>query len=227
MEIILLEQVRKLGKVGEVVKVKNGYARNYLIPNKKALRATKDNITYFETQKKEIEQKNAEKLKAAEKTRDAINEKIAPVIMQAGEDGRLYGSVSASEIADSLNTVSKESITHKQVEMNRPIKFIGIHEVDIDIFGEVTAKIYVNVSRSASEAKEAEEKFKKGEIGVGAELTTQEKEQQLIEAKVEEIEDPLAKQRAEEAEKAQAEEPAEAGKSEESASDEKKEDEAA
>ncbi len=163
MQIILLEQVRKLGNVGDIVDVKNGYARNFLIPNGKALRANKANVDLFEQKKKDIQAANENKIKDAEKQQKDIEGKVVPVVMQAAEDGRLYGSVGANVIADALETAAKVGISRKQVMLNNPIKYIGVHRVDIDLFGNVTATIHVNIARSETEADEAAERFARGE----------------------------------------------------------------
>jgi len=163
MEIILLEQQRKLGNIGDVVKVKNGYARNFLIPNNKALRATKENIALFESKKSDIEKENKKKVEDAEKVAKKIEGAIITLVRQAGEDGRLYGSVNASDIANALVKTTKEAIDRKQIVLNNPIKYIGIHSVEVSIYGSVVANIHPNISRSEGEAKDTAKKFVKGE----------------------------------------------------------------
>lgn len=163
MEVILIEPVRKLGNVGDIVKVKNGFARNYLIPNKKALRTTQENIAYFESKKAEIEKQNKAKLDQADKIAKAIEGSFVVVIRQAGDDGRLYGSVSALDIARGLSESSKQEVDRNQVVLNTPIKYIGIYEININLHGDINAKVNINVSRTEGEAKDAEKRFKRGE----------------------------------------------------------------
>ena len=173
MEVILIEQVKKLGSIGDVVKVKGGYGRNYLIPNDKALRATKANIALFESKKSDLEKQNKEKVKEAEVLSKKVAGVIVTVVEQAGEDGRLYGSVAASNIADALIAKTKEEIDRNQVILNVPIKYIGVHAVSIDLHPEVSVEINVNIARTEADAKDAEKRFKKGEPvmeGPGAKL---------------------------------------------------------
>lgn len=162
MQVILIEPVHNLGNVGETVKVKNGYGRNFLIPQKKALRATKENVAYFETIKADIEKANEVKTKEANVIAKKVNESFAVVIRQAGEDGRLFGSVSARDISQAF-AAEKLEVDRKYVVLNRPIKYIGIYTLTLLLHGEVKAKIFVNVARSNDEAKEAEARFKRGE----------------------------------------------------------------
>ncbi len=162
MQVILLEQIKKLGNVGDMVTVKGGYGRNFLIPGKKALRATKDNIAYFESKKAEIEKANKEKLAEAQKVLGKIGGTVVSLIQQAGEDGRLYGSVSAGDIARQLSEDTKEEVIRSQVVLHAPIKYIGVHDVEIDLHAEAVAVVHVNIARSGSEAKDAAAKFAKG-----------------------------------------------------------------
>lgn len=173
MKVILLEKYRKLGEVGSVVDVKGGYARNFLIPNNKAVRATKDNIADFEAKKAELIKQSEKKEAEAKKIAEKISEKIVPIIKQAGDDGRLYGSVTTSEISEELNKLAGTEISRKQITVNTAIKFLGFYQVVVDLGESVIADIFVNVSRTESEAKEIEEEFKKGKIGLGP-LKTQE-----------------------------------------------------
>jgi len=164
MQVILLEQMRKLGNAGELVEVKGGYARNYLIPNKKALRATKDNVSYFESKKAEIEKENKKKLDEATAIAKKIEGAIVALVRQAGEDGRLYGSVNAADIAKTATETTKQEIDRKQITLHNPIKYIGVHSIEISLFGTVVAHVNVNIARTADEAKDQESRFKKGEI---------------------------------------------------------------
>ena len=157
MKIILLEQVKKLGVVGDVVEVKNGYARNFLIPSEKALRATKANIDLFEIRKGEIQQKNKDKVAIAEDVASKIDGKYVIVLQQAGEDDRLYGSVTSTEIAKSLNN---KEVSKTSINLHNPIKYIGIYDVEVDVFAGISSKIKVNVATSKEAAKEAEKQDK-------------------------------------------------------------------
>lgn len=164
MKVILLEKYKKLGEVGEVIQVKNGFARNYLIPNNKAVQATKSNIAEFEAKKSELLEQSKKNEQEAQKIASKIKGKIVNVIKQAGDDGRLYGAVNSSEIAEGLNEVSSVEISRKQVILNYSIKFIGVYEIEIDLGEGVFGQIYLNVARSEGEAEENARKFKAGEI---------------------------------------------------------------
>ena len=150
MEVILLERIEKIGKLGDVVKVKDGYARNYLLPQKKALRANKENIEVYEKQKKKFQEKNDKLLKSAQDIAKKINNLSVSIIKQASDSGQLYGSVAAREISDSLKQLGHEVQT-KQIQLNNVIKTIGIHEVKIVIHPEVISPIKVKVARSDEE----------------------------------------------------------------------------
>jgi len=151
MEIILLERVEKLGAIGDVVKVKDGFARNYLLPNKKALRANDSNRKLFEANRSRIEKENAEKRGDAEKASKGVDGKTVQLIRQASNTGQLYGSVSARDIVEALEGVGA-SVTKSQVVLDRPIKAIGVHEVKIALHPEVAVTVKVNVARSPEEA---------------------------------------------------------------------------
>jgi len=163
MEVILLEQVKKLGKIGDVVTVKGGYGRNYLIPNNKALRSTKANLAHFESQKVDIESKNDELTKSASALAKLIDGAVVPLIQQAGEDGRLYGSVNATAISAVVNEKTKGTVDRKQIVLHNPIKYIGIHAVEVDLHAEVTATIHVNIARTEGDADQAAKRFSKGD----------------------------------------------------------------
>jgi large subunit ribosomal protein L9 len=152
MEVILLERVEKLGHIGDVVNVKNGFARNYLLPNKKALRANEANRKVFEANRSRIEADNAEKRGAAETESKSIDGKTVQLIRQASNTGQLYGSVSARDIVDALGTEGAH-VTKSQVVLDRPIKAIGMHEVKIALHPEVSVMVHVNVARSPEEAE--------------------------------------------------------------------------
>jgi len=151
MEVILLERVEKLGAIGDVVKVKNGFARNYLLPNKKALRANDANRKLFETQRVQIEADNATRRADAEKASKGVDGKTVQLIRQASNVGHLYGSVSARDIVDALDAQGAK-VTKSQVVLDRPIKAIGVHEVKVALHPEVAVTIKVNVARSPEEA---------------------------------------------------------------------------
>jgi large subunit ribosomal protein L9 len=151
MEVILLERVEKLGAIGDVVRVKDGFARNYLLPNKKALRANDSNRKLFESNRARIEQDNAEKRTDAEKSSKGVAGKTVQLIRQASNVGHLYGSVSARDIVEALETVGAK-VTKSQVVLDRPIKAIGVHDVKIALHPEVAVMVKVNVARSPEEA---------------------------------------------------------------------------
>jgi large subunit ribosomal protein L9 len=152
MEIILLERVEKLGQIGDVVKVKPGFARNYLLPQKKALRATKANLAVFEKQRAQIEANNLEAKGEAETVAARMNDVHIVVIRQAGDTGQLYGSVSARDIAEAL-TENGYTVSRGQVAIEHPIKTLGLEKVRIRLHPEVSVIVTVNVARSAEEAE--------------------------------------------------------------------------
>ena len=151
MQVVLLERVEKLGQMGEIVKVKDGYARNFLLPRKKALRATKANLVQFETQRAQLEARNLEARAEAEKVQTKIEGLTIIVLRQAGDTGQLYGSVTTRDIADGV-TADGFSINRTQVALQHPIKNIGLHKVRITLHPEVVTLITINVARSAEEA---------------------------------------------------------------------------
>ena len=152
MDIILLERVAKLGQMGETVTVKDGYARNYLLPTGKALRANKANLAYFESQRAALEKRNADRMSDAEQQKDAIDGTTYVAVRSAGETGQLYGSVAARDVADILNGAGYK-IARNQIELNNPLKMIGLHEVPILLHPDVTASVTINVARSEDEAE--------------------------------------------------------------------------
>jgi large subunit ribosomal protein L9 len=151
MEVILLERVEKLGGIGDVVKVKNGFARNYLLPNKKALRANEANRKVFEANRAKIEADNAERRSDAEKAATGVDGKTVQLIRQASNTGQLYGSVSARDIVEALEGEGAK-VTKSQVVLDRPIKNIGMHDVKVALHPEVAVTVKVNVARSPEEA---------------------------------------------------------------------------
>lgn len=165
MQVILLERVEKLGQMGDTVNVKPGYARNFLLPQRKALRATKDNMAQFETQRVQLEAQNLEARKEAEKVEDNLTGMMVVVIRAASESGQLYGSVNARDISDAV-TAAGVTVDRNQVIMDRPIKTLGIFDYRIRLHPEVTSEIKVNVAQSEDEAKLQEERVERGEKAV-------------------------------------------------------------
>ena len=152
MDVILLERVGKLGQMGDVVRVKDGFARNFLLPRGKALRATADNRARFETMKAELQARNLEMKTGAEKLAGQLNGKTVTVVRQASEAGQLYGSVTTRDIAALLNT-AETPVSRGQVAINAPIKTIGQFKVPLALHPEVETIITVIVARSAEEAE--------------------------------------------------------------------------
>lgn len=152
MEVILLERVPKLGQMGEVVRVKDGYARNFLLPQKKALRATKANLAAFESRRSTLEARNLELKKEAETVAERLNGESYVAIRQAGDTGQLYGSVTSRDIAD-LITQGGTNIERRQVWLESPIKELGVHPVVVSLHPEVEVTVSVNVARSEEEAE--------------------------------------------------------------------------
>jgi large subunit ribosomal protein L9 len=152
MEVILLERVAKLGQMGEVVRVKDGFARNFLLPKGKALRATKDNRTKFESMKTHLETRNLELKGEAEKVAEKLNGKSFVVIRQASETGHLYGSVTPRDLVDLLGT-GGFTVSRGQIALNAPIKTLGLHKVPVALHPEIDVTVTINVARSADEAE--------------------------------------------------------------------------
>jgi large subunit ribosomal protein L9 len=152
MEVILLQRIGRLGQMGDVVTVKDGYARNYLLPQKKALRATEENRARFETQRAQLEANNLELKKEAEAVAEKLAGKVFVAIRSAGDTGQLYGSVSTRDIADVV-TAGGFTIERRQVIMDRPIKTLGLHETSVALHPEVVVRVTLNVARSADEAE--------------------------------------------------------------------------
>ena len=153
MEVILLEKIKKLGDIGSLVRVKDGYARNYLFAKNKALRATKENKESFQAQKALIEKSCAEKKKIALQNSEKINNKTFSIIRQASDDGRLYGSVTNKDIANILNSNFNINISVESIIFHSKIKEIGFHNVNLELHADVEAKIRIIVARSEEEAK--------------------------------------------------------------------------
>jgi large subunit ribosomal protein L9 len=151
VELILLERVEKLGQMGQIVKVKPGYARNFLLPQKKALRATKDNLAYFETQRIQLEAKNLERRSEAGEIAQKLEGVRVVLVRQAGESGQLYGSVSSRDIADAV-TAAGFTVDRQQIVLDHPIKALGLHPVRVMLHPEVGATVIVNVAQSLEAA---------------------------------------------------------------------------
>ncbi|MFQ5957764.1 MAG: 50S ribosomal protein L9 [Alphaproteobacteria bacterium] len=152
MEVILLERIEKLGQMGDVVNVRPGYARNYLLPQRKALRATKDNRERFERERTQLEGANLERRSEAEAVATKLEDFTCVLLRQASEGAQLYGSVSARDIAEAVSEAGV-TIERAQVQLERPIKMLGIHRVRVRLHPEVIVSINVNVARSVEEAE--------------------------------------------------------------------------
>jgi large subunit ribosomal protein L9 len=152
LDVILLERVENLGQMGQVVKVRPGFARNFLLPQKKAMRATKDNLTYFEKQRAQLEAQNLTRKSEAEQVGEKLNGLKVVLIRQAGESGQLYGSVSARDLSDAV-TAAGFTITRGQVTMEKPIKTLGLFPLRVVLHPEVSVQVTANVAQSAEEAE--------------------------------------------------------------------------
>jgi len=152
MDVILLERVEKLGSIGDVVKVKDGFARNYLLPNKKALRANEANRKVFEANRARIEADNANRRVEAEKEAKGFGDVTVTIIRQASNTGQLYGSVAVRDIVEAL-VADSHKIAKSQIVLDRPIKAIGVYEVKVALHPEVAVTVKVNVARSPEEAE--------------------------------------------------------------------------
>ena len=152
MEVILLERIEKLGQMGDIVSVKPGYARNYLLPKAKALRATAESSKYFENRRAQLEATNLEKRDEAKKVGKKLNGHVVVLIRQAGESGQLYGSVNARDITNQIIDAGF-NINRQQVGLLQPIKSLGIYEVKISLHPEVSVTVTANIARSEEEAK--------------------------------------------------------------------------
>ena len=186
MKVILLERIGKHGHIGDEVTVKDGYARNFLLPQQKALRATEANRKRFEKERTNIEQRNTERREAAAGIASGLNGHTVVMIRQAGETGQLYGSVSSRDVADALSA-DGFSVARSQVDLANPIKTVGVHVVQLQLHAEVEVAVNVNVARSDDEAArqskgedltvqtfddEAAEEFAAGRSEAGADEAT-------------------------------------------------------
>ena len=152
LDVILLERVENLGQMGQVVKVRPGFARNFLLPQKKALRATKENLTYFEKQRAQLEAQNLTRKSEAEQVAEKLNGLKVVLIRQAGESGQLYGSVSARDLSDAV-TAAGFTITRGQIVLEKPIKTLGLFPLKVVLHPEVSVAVTANVAQSAEEAE--------------------------------------------------------------------------
>lgn len=152
MQVVLLERVEKLGQMGDVVTVKDGYARNYLLPQSKALRATNTNLAHFETQRAQLEARNLERRREAEAVAEKLDGQQFVVIRTASDAGSLYGSVTSRDIAEAA-TEGGFSVDRRQVVLDRPVKELGLHPIRVVLHPEVAAEIKINVARSEEEAE--------------------------------------------------------------------------
>jgi large subunit ribosomal protein L9 len=152
MEVVLLERVAKLGQMGEIVKVKDGYARNFLLPQGKALRATDTNMKRFEEQRAQLEARNLEAKKEAEKVAQKLDDQSFVVIRSAADSGALYGSVTTRDVAD-IATEAGFSLDRRQIQLYHPIKELGLHSLTVSLHPEVDVTITINVARSKEEAE--------------------------------------------------------------------------
>jgi large subunit ribosomal protein L9 len=152
-KLILLERVESLGNMGDVVTVKPGYARNYLLPQKKALRASKENIAYFEAKKKFLEAESDKKKQAAEKIAKKLDGLKVPLVRQASEGGQLFGSVTSRDIAVEVAKASKEDVTRSMITLNQNYKTLGLFPVEVQLHPEVKVSVTINIARSPDEAE--------------------------------------------------------------------------
>ena len=152
MDVILLERIEKLGQMGDVVAVKPGFARNYLLPQKKALRATKENKELFEARRAQLEAENLSRRTDAEAVAEKLNGLTVTLIRQAGDSGQLYGSVSARDLSEAV-TEAGVTISRQQVQLDKAIKVLGLHPVRVRLHPEVIVEVTANVARSPEEAE--------------------------------------------------------------------------
>jgi large subunit ribosomal protein L9 len=152
VDVILLERVEKLGQMGQIVNVRPGYARNYLLPQKKAMRATKDNLAYFETQRTQLEAHNLQRKSEASEVAAKLDGITVVLIRQAGEGGQLYGSVAARDIAEAV-TAAGFTVERRQIVLERPIKTLGLHQLRVMLHPEVGVTVTANIAQSEEGAR--------------------------------------------------------------------------
>lgn len=178
MEVILLERIEKLGQMGDVVKVKPGFARNYLLPQKKALRANKDNLAFFETQRVQLEALNLKRRDEAQGVAVKMDGLKVLMVRQAGESGQLYGSVSGRDVADAIKEAGY-TVERRQVNLDSPIKTLGSYPVRVSLHPEVSVTVVITVARSQEEAERAAAAAEAAEAEV----------EEVVEEAVEEVEE--------------------------------------
>ena len=186
MEIILLERVEKLGNMGDVVRVKDGYARNYLLPQRKALRATADNRQHFEARRTDLEQSNAERRTEAEKSAGSLDGRICVLLRQASDSGQLYGSVTARDVAAAASEFGV-AVDRRQVQLDQTIKTLGVQSVQIFLHPEVPSTVQIIVARTETEAETQRQALTRGEgaaAETGARPADGEAETATVEAEV-------------------------------------------
>ena len=152
MKVVLLERVQNLGAIGDVVTVKDGFARNFLLPRTKALRATPSNLKVFEGQRAQIEAKNADNRAAAERIGERLDGKSYILIRQAGETGQLYGSVSGRDVAEAVQQ-DQGRVDRSMIVLDKPLKTLGVHDVKVNLHAEVAVTVRINIARSEDEAE--------------------------------------------------------------------------
>jgi len=190
MEVILLERIEKLGQMGDVVSVKPGFARNFLLPKGKAIRATENNVARFETERAQLEAENLERRSEAEAVAGKMDGVSVVLVRQAGDAGQLYGSVNARDVADALKEAGF-TVGRQQVRLDKPIKTLGLHDVLVSLHPEVSVTVTANVARSEDEA-ETQAKTGKAVLSTAEEearARTEEAEAAADEAVVEQAED--------------------------------------
>ncbi|OUS18412.1 50S ribosomal protein L9 [Rhodospirillales bacterium 47_12_T64] len=180
MQVVLLERIEKLGQMGEVVTVKPGYARNFLLPKQKAMRATKANLEHFENQRVQLEADNLQRREEAVKVSSTLEGLTVSLIRQAGDSGQLYGSVNTRDIAEAV-TASGVTISRAQVVLSNVIKTLGLHDVKIVLHPEVTVGIVVNTARSQEEAEK--------QLNTGSVVSAREEADEVVEEVAEEAEE--------------------------------------
>jgi large subunit ribosomal protein L9 len=190
MQVILLERIARLGQMGDTVRVKNGFARNYLLPQGKALRATEANMKKFEAQRAQLEARNQERKAEASKIAEDLDGKSFVIIRSAGETGQLYGSVSTRDIADLL-VAEGFNVSRNQVELNHPIKAIGISDIVVSLHPEVQVTIQLNIARTAEEAERqaAGEKLDSAEAIYGEDINENARPESFFDPNAEGFED--------------------------------------
>jgi large subunit ribosomal protein L9 len=180
VDVILLERVENLGHMGQVVKVKPGYARNFLLPQKKALRATKDNLKYFESQRAQLEANNLRLRAEAEQVAAKMAGLSVIMLRQAGETGQLYGSVSARDVSDAI-TEGGFTVERRQIVLDHAIKTLGLHSVKLALHPEVSLQVTVNIAQSADEAAAQARGMTHAEIAAAADAEDEAEETEATE----------------------------------------------